>query len=315
MASRSILVFICFAFATSIRNLRTVTDHDGKKLEDWALPEVVPRGHFAALTKNVSDVPKFVPAVVPAGTLNPANIPKDVTPAHKPEMVEHGYFEQERIRSHFAANAAKLGPISEQKNAACVVLSQTLNLARSVYEMESDPAFSNSKAIVGLVKNICPLLKARFPDAAVNISCIELESRVDQYYDPKYKGTIVPIQKFCSEAVLPSLPGKVINYALSLALRDVEAFFGLTFCPKSKFCDATVEDDYVAHTLNGVEKNLNEAVASREKKLAQIETHEADTMDIHPTSASELPKAESDLAAVQRLLIESEKHLAEVKAI
>lgn len=220
-------------------------------LAGWGKPVMVEAGHFkknaekvlvdGKLVQNSSLVPKEVPMMIPHGgfKLRAAGFPKP-SGMYKPEkMVEHGKLREmkqneEEEGDEEAAEARKVKAAAvrtEQEGPACEEMSNYLELAKKARaEEELAKDGKTRKALVGLVKLVCPVLKSAYSFIFRCTSCDRMAKRIESFYGD-YDMKVFPGKAHPSRCDHSKWPTK--NFVLEAALSSPNIFFGVDFCAKT----------------------------------------------------------------------------------
>lgn len=179
------------------------------------------------------DMPAFKPSMVPRGHFSGKPEPGEPV---KPTMVEPGALQEER-RREMEAEHARLAAIEEEhrakveselqkeKDFVCSTVDVARQLARGLYTSDKDTA---KGMITNLLESVCPALKIKAPHATKDLSCDDLVTRVQGYFDKKYEGKVPQTQTAYCGGEEP----EIRNYAIAQALHSARNFFQIGFCPE-----------------------------------------------------------------------------------
>jgi hypothetical protein len=249
------------------------------------VPTMVEHGHFAnnkyqtQLGEMHDGEKHYQPTLMPHGYFDKDNNeeptePKEM-PEEKPNMVPPGHFAKVAAALRDEHLSKTFGTVATQKEGACDILERVTKLGRFVYEAETtveNGIAGSGTAINNLLDVVCPLIGARFPDAAKCMpSCDAMKERVTKLSDPKYIGEIKTKKQKCENT-----KGRVVNFALLAGLSSTDMLLGTDFCPPLRDttelrCDDKTEEDAATGAAVDPAVANDQAMKAAEKATLQME--------------------------------------------
>ena len=121
-------------------------------------------------------------------------------PPFQPPMVGHGELRTLRKKEDHAEEAEVEGDIhlkeeqlqNTQAEGACAMMENALALARAAREEEAAMKVPEGKALVDLVKFLCPVLKYKYSFVMRCKTCSEMVARLEKFYAPEFDTKVFP---------------------------------------------------------------------------------------------------------------------------
>ena len=243
---------------------------------DWAKPNMKPRGFFQeragmssdGINQTVLDT-TFVPTMIPQDGFKISSMPPKEDnhtelPPFQPPTVGHGELRELRQKEDRAEDAEVEGDIHMkeeelermQNEGACAEMENALTLARGAREEEAAMKVQDTdrKALVDVVKMVCPVLKYKYSFVMRCKKCSDMVTRLEKFYDPKFDTKVFPGLEHPEACDQSKWSTK--NFALQAALTSPNLFFGIDFCGSgavdAEDADTAEEAD---NTIDLVEEN------------------------------------------------------------
>lgn len=261
----------------------TETDLEAAKKgeKNWAKPNMKPRGFFQeragvsadGINQTVLDT-TFVPTMIPQDGFKISSMPPKADnhtelPPFQPPTVGHGELRVLRQKEDHAEDAEVEGDIhmkeeelqATQKEGACAMMENALTLARGAREEEAAmkvPA-SDQKALVDIVKMICPVLKYKYSFVMRCKKCADMVARLEKFYDPKFDTKVFPGLEHPEACDQSKWSTK--NFALQAALTSPNLFFGIDFCISEADAEEADDTNDLTEEDGGEDNDLQEDAA------------------------------------------------------